>query len=334
MDSNMDDIDQNAPQVFLSYTSKDKPFAHKLALDLRKAGVHVWVDLFEIKIGDSLIEKIREGINKADYIGVILSPQSVNSQWVKQELNMALTQEIASQKIRVLPILIEKCDLPPFLRDKHYADFTVSYDIGLDALLNVLVPKADMSSMSAPVVGERLSQEAKERFDEISQMMRTMLERLDSGNHMQEQKSIFATAQEKVDDDLCFVLMPFGPDDLQVVYDEYVKPVVEERCKLVCRRADDIFGANVIVEDVWRGILRAKIILAELTGRNANVFYEVGLCHAIGKKVLFLAQSLDDVPFDLGHRRVLIYDYTPRGCKKLEKDLVDNIHAILNDGSG
>ncbi len=323
-----------APQVFLSYSSKDKPFAHKLAKDLRSAGIPVWVDLFEIQIGDSLIEKIKEGITRADYIGVILSPRSISSHWVKHELNMALAREVTSQRIRVLPILIEPCDLPPFLRDKLYADFTKSYDSGLEALLNVLIPKEDASAPSAPAVGERLSREAKERFDEISQMMRTVLQRLDSGNHIQTQQGVFSSAQVDVDDNLCFVLMPYGPEDLQVVYTEYLKPTVEERCQLVCKRADNIFGAGVIVEDVWRGILQAKIVIAELTGRNANVFYEVGLCHALGKSVLFLAQSTDDVPFDLGHRRVLLYEYSPRGCKRLEKGLVDNIKAMLGDKEG
>jgi hypothetical protein len=320
--------------IFLSYSSMDKPFVEKLAEDLKRGGVDVWFDLFEMKIGDSLIAKIKAGINQSDYIGVILSPRSVNSTWVREELNMAIAQEIASQSIKVLPILIENCEIPTFLRDKLFADFTSSYDAGLASLLNVLVPKKDKSAISAPVVGERLSEAAQERFDELTQMMRVLLERLEIGIQIPEDKSIFAKINEPEDRKLCFILMPFSGDDLQFVYNDFVKPTIERKFDLVCKRADDIFGTNVIMDDVWRGIMQARIIIAELTGRNANVFYEIGLCHAVGKKVLFLAQSMNDVPFDIGHRRVLLYEYSPHGCKKLEDLLVENISAMLNETGG
>ncbi len=70
---------------------------------------------------------------------------------------------------------------------------------------------------------------------------------------------------------------------------------------------------------------------ADLTDKNANVFYEVGICHAIDKPVLLMAQSIDDVPFDLRHRRILLYEYSPRGCKKLEKALQENILTMLEN---
>ena len=70
-------------------------------------------------------------------------------------------------------------------------------------------------------------------------------------------------------------------------------------------------------------------MLTDLARANANVFYEVGICHAFDKPVLLLAQSVDDVPFDLRHRRVLLYDYSPRGCKRLETTLNQNMQAVL-----
>jgi hypothetical protein len=75
-------------------------------------------------------------------------------------------------------------------------------------------------------------------------------------------------------------------------------------------------------------IEEADFIIADLTGKNANVFYEVGICHALEKLVLLLAQSMDDVPFDLRHRRVLLYRYTPKGCKWLESSLRDHVKSI------
>ncbi len=138
---------------------------------------------------------------------------------------------------------------------------------------------------------------------------------------------VFRGRNFQVEPYLCFVLMPFGPDDLQVVYQKFVKPVVE-KCKLSCVRADDIYGTNPIMEDVWGGINHAGIIIAELTGRNPNVLYEVGIAHTLGRDVILLTQSMDDVPFDLRSMRVLKYEYTPAGCKRLEEELEKHLSAL------
>lgn len=128
---------------------------------------------------------------------------------------------------------------------------------------------------------------------------------------------------------IAFMAMPFGPEDLQIVYDDFVKPVVELKCGLDCIRGDDIFGSNVIMEDVLAVIRRAKVVIADLTGQNPNVCYELGIADRNGSPVLLLTQSLDDVPFDLRHRRVLVYEYSPRGCKRLESRLEEHLQQIL-----
>lgn len=123
--------------IFMSHSSSDKPFVRKLADDLRKNGHYVWVDEAEIKVGDSLIEKIEEGIENTEYLGVVLSKNSVQSEWVKREVRIALTQEIHGKRVKVLPILIEKVDIPLFLCDKKYADF-ISDDNYANALQSIL----------------------------------------------------------------------------------------------------------------------------------------------------------------------------------------------------
>lgn len=127
-----------------------------------------------------------------------------------------------------------------------------------------------------------------------------------------------------------FLIMPFGSEDLQVVYDDFVKPTVD-KCGLDCIRGDDMFGSNAIMEDVREAIAASRIVIADLTGTNANVFYEVGIAHAMEKPVLLLAQSAEDVPSDLRHRRVLVYDYTPRGCKLLERRLEEHVCWMISD---
>ncbi len=116
------------PSVFLSHSSKDKFFAGKLAETLTSNGVTVWIDEAEIKIGDSLLDKISTAIDAVDYVAVLLSHNSVRSQWVQKELQIAMTKEIGQKKVVVLPILIEQCTLPPYLADKLYVDFTDEED--------------------------------------------------------------------------------------------------------------------------------------------------------------------------------------------------------------
>lgn len=96
----------------------------KLAEELQSAGVPIWIDEAELNIGDSLITKISNAIFNTDFLGAILSHNSVASSWVQLELEQAMTQEIKGRKVKVLPILIEKCEIPVFLAHKIYADFT------------------------------------------------------------------------------------------------------------------------------------------------------------------------------------------------------------------
>lgn len=126
--------------IFLSHVWTDKDFANHLADDLRLRGIRVWIDEAEIKLGDSLIEKIRHGIDEMDYLGVVLSPNSVNSEWVKKEVDIAMNHEIEGKRVKVLPLLHKKCDLPGFLKGKLYADFTTKthYNAGLLLLIQRL----------------------------------------------------------------------------------------------------------------------------------------------------------------------------------------------------
>jgi hypothetical protein len=124
--------------IFLSHNHKDKAFVRKLAEHLNSHGIRTWVDEAEIRVGDSLIMKIESAIKDFTYLGVILSPNSVTSQWVRREVNIALTQEIDGTQVKVLPLLIESCDIPGFLLDKLYADFTKDFEDGFETLLSRL----------------------------------------------------------------------------------------------------------------------------------------------------------------------------------------------------
>jgi len=110
--------------IFLSHNSKDKPWVRKLADRLTSDGVVVWIDEAELSIGDSLIEKIAEGIQEMRFVAAVISNNSIGSSWVQKELSLAMSKEIKGRQVTVLPLLIEKCTLPSSLTDKLYADFT------------------------------------------------------------------------------------------------------------------------------------------------------------------------------------------------------------------
>jgi hypothetical protein len=106
--------------------------------------------------------------------------------------------------------------------------------------------------------------------------------------------------------DTCFVMMPFAPWPDQY-YKEIFSPAIKD-AGMEPLRADELFSTGTVIEQIWEQIQKSKILLADLTGKNANVFYELGLAHAAQKPVVFTSGNLEDVPFDLRHLRVIIYD--------------------------
>ena len=126
--------------IFLCHSSADKPIVRSIAQKLTIRGAQVWLDEAEILVGDSILEKIQDGINCSDYLGVVLSKKSVESIWVKKEVEAALTHEIETGEIKVIPILIEKCDIPLFLKSKKYADMTSPerYEEGIENIVKRL----------------------------------------------------------------------------------------------------------------------------------------------------------------------------------------------------
>ena len=128
-----------AKKVFISYNHADQVFVKKLARDLQKAGLSVWWDEWEVKVGDSIIEKVSNGITTSAHLMVILSPSSVNSSWVQREVSSALMEQLAREKgITILPVLLKDCDIPILLKDIRWADFRKSYKAGKAELLRAL----------------------------------------------------------------------------------------------------------------------------------------------------------------------------------------------------
>lgn len=120
--------------LFLSHSSHDKEFARKLSADLRELGHQPWLDEWEIRVGDCIISAIETGIERADYVIIVLSRNSVASGWVEREWKSKYWQEIEDARTRVLPVLIEDCEIPVLLKTKKYADFRLNHSVGLASL--------------------------------------------------------------------------------------------------------------------------------------------------------------------------------------------------------
>jgi hypothetical protein len=120
--------------AFISHSTKDKPFVRRLASDLVASGVKVWIDEQNILVGDSIPEKIAQGLAESDFFLIVVSKNSVNSEWVKKELNSAIVHEIERRKVTILPIKLDDAEMPDTIKDKLYADFSKSYEDGLEKL--------------------------------------------------------------------------------------------------------------------------------------------------------------------------------------------------------
>src|ERR1043165_7677746 len=103
-----------------------------------------------------------------------------------------------------------------------------------------------------------------------------------------------------------FVLMPFS-SEFTDIYEVGIKQACKD-ASAYCERVDEQIFDESILERVYNQISRADVIVAEMTGRNPNVFYEVGYAHALNKRVILLTQKADDIPFDLQQFPHIIYD--------------------------
>jgi len=128
-----------------------------------------------------------------------------------------------------------------------------------------------------------------------------------------------------VNPNLCFVLMPFRPQ-LKPVYDHMRNALREVGLDVL--RADGIFSNRPVMDDIVLALRNARIVVADLTRGNPNVFYETGICVAMGKEVVLITQD-DEVPFDLMHLRHVLYKSTPQGMSVFERRLVQTVLTAL-----
>jgi hypothetical protein len=128
----------------------------------------------------------------------------------------------------------------------------------------------------------------------------------------------------------CFIVMPFTQE-----WSADVHRILASACEAAGVRAvrgDDLFTPTDILEDIWQSINTADFVIADITGRNPNVLYELGIAHTLAKPVLILSRDAVDIPIDLATRRVILYGHEPDAWRAdLARMMSEAITKVVDD---
>jgi hypothetical protein len=139
----------------------------------------------------------------------------------------------------------------------------------------------------------------------------------------------FRIPDEPPDPHLVSVMMPFRPE-----FDGMLAAIraASQDVGLTCRNAGDVWDNDEIIQDIFALIFRSKIVVCDFTTQNPNVFYEAGIAHTLGRHVIPITQDIDALPFDLRHRRALIYSPDDAGLAKLHADIRPRLKRLIELG--
>ena len=272
--------------VFISYSARDKEFARKLAADLAQNGISPWIDEREIQVGDSLVEKISEGIKSADFVLAILSGASVRSRWVQEEIKAAIAKDPQSASRVVIPVLIEDVDIPPFVRNIKYVDLTSTpYREGLKQILQAVL---DLPPQDTPKLTRFIdvSDLAKEVAIEVAHILKISPEGM--------RESVVLGAN--IDPKLVFVIMAIMPD-MEPVFDGI--RAAGEAHGLSVERVKDLPGDYRITNKIVEMIHKAYLVVADLTHERPNVYFELGYARGLSKTIITTARDGTPLHFDV-----------------------------------
>lgn len=133
-----EDSAEHQPGVFISHRGEDANLAERLADDIRQAGFQVWLDEWEIDLGDSIVERINSGLENARYVVLCYSNAGVLSPWMGREWMSALARQLNGYGVKVLPVRLSGGEPPAILADIKYADLVKDWDRGVSELLRAM----------------------------------------------------------------------------------------------------------------------------------------------------------------------------------------------------
>jgi len=138
--------------------------------------------------------------------------------------------------------------------------------------------------------------------------------------------SVFNVPSYNPEPNLVALMMPFSKE-----FDSVSKAIktAAETLSLNCKRVDDIWEDSTIIQDIFNLIYKSSIVVCDFTGKNPNVFYEAGIAHLLGRKVIMITQNIDDIPSDLKHHRCLKYFPNDEGLRDLENKLRKRMKTLI-----
>ncbi len=139
--------------------------------------------------------------------------------------------------------------------------------------------------------------------------------------------SVFAIPVKPRDPRLVAVMMPFTKE-FDTTYQ-----AIKAACTAVglsCEKADDVWDAETVIQDIFDLIYRSAITVVDLSGRNSNVMYETGIAHTLGRPVVPISRSVDSLPFDLAHHRTLPYLPNIEGLAEMQTKLERRLRTLLS----
>jgi hypothetical protein len=283
------------PNVFLSYSRADKSLVDRIAYDLGSQGIDLWMDRMNLIAGKEWLPQISEAISQADFMVLFLSKFSLSSVPVRNEYEKALENQEMKGGTRLIPVLLEKIDLPESLSKYQYIDFTESYFIGMQQLLKAL--RTEHGPKPEELFPKGFAQlVADEVFKKLG---------LEDGR---------LTQKMKVDPKLIFVITAYR-DDLTPIFEGI--EAAGNSLGLVVKRVKDIVGDYRITDQIIQMIGAARLVVADLTHESPNVYFELGYARGLGKTVITIAREHTKIHFDVKDWTCIFYT----DSRYLERDI-------------
>jgi len=126
------------PDIFISHSSRDKSAALNLAITLNFCSVDVWLDDWELEVGQSLTDRIAKAMDESQFIAILITENYNKTVWTKTEYKKALAREQKEQRTVMLPLIVGKAEIPDFLEDKIYIDLRDAYFSGIFKLVGMI----------------------------------------------------------------------------------------------------------------------------------------------------------------------------------------------------
>lgn len=292
-------------QVFLSYAAPDRALARKLVGNLTRHGTEVWYDQ-HLRPGDNWVEEITRNLEEASAVLVLITPDSLRSEWVGREWQSALVRSA-----RVLPVLAGGAsfkDLPAALAKIQAIDLDRDYERGLDSIVSEV---KHLQLSAEPPASSVLDVQ-----DVIEDIVYRVIKKLGA------QAQGGPADLDVADDKLVFVITSFAPD-MEPIF--LAVAAAAHAVGLRAERVKDVKGDYRITDKVLAMIRQARLIVVDLTHERPNVYFELGYARGLGKTVITILRTGTVAHFDVRDWTYLEYfDSRP-----LEGDLVERFNFEL-----